>query len=78
MKKRERFADVPELVERVLQEAPPPGEYFYDYKLEQAKQEEDILNEQDFHRKYKINFDDLPISQACIKGLHNRRFTKMT
>ena len=30
------------------------------------------------HKKYKINFTDLPISQCTIKGLNNRGFTKMT
>ena len=32
--KKERFADVPHLLERIQAETPSPNEYFYDYKLE--------------------------------------------
>ena len=73
-----RFEDVPDLTKRVIDEAPQSGEYFYDYKLEQAKKDENILNDEEFHYKYKINFSDLPISRACVKGLANRKFVKMT
>ena len=37
-RRKERFADVPELEARIETETPTSGEYFYDYKLEQAKQ----------------------------------------
>ena len=46
--------------------------------MEQAKKDENILNDEEFHYKYKINFSDLPISRACVKGLANRKFVKMT
>ena len=46
--------------------------------MEEAQKEQDLLNDEDFHKKYKINFSDLPISQACIKGLNNKNFVKMT
>ena len=36
------------------------------------------MNQEDFHKKFKINFSDLPISQGCLRGLSNRGFTKMT
>lgn len=77
-KRRERFDDVAQLEERIDAETPAPGEYFYDYKLEQAKKEQDLVDEAEFHRKFKINFSDLPISQACMRGLSARQFTKMT
>lgn len=76
--KAQRFGDVQVLQERIKNESPKPGEYFYDYKLEEAEKEADLIDEQQFHTKYKINFADLPISQATIKGLNNRGFTKMT
>ena len=36
------------------------------------------LDEHEFHSKFKINFADLPVSAATLKGLNNRGFTKMT
>lgn len=35
--KIERFADVEHLQERIKLETPKSGEYFYDYKLEEAE-----------------------------------------
>jgi ATP-dependent RNA helicase DDX10/DBP4 len=37
-----------------------------------------LTEELEFHKKYKINFADLPISQGTLKGLNNRGFNKMT
>lgn len=76
--KVERFGDVEMLEERIKKESPKQGEYFYDYKLEEAEKEATLIEEEEFHSKYKINFADLPISQTTLKGLNNRGFTKMT
>lgn len=76
--KPQRFADVETLQQRIADESPKPGEYFYDYKLEEAEREMTLIDEQEFHRKYKINFADLPISAATLRGLNGRGFTKMT
>lgn len=73
-----RFADVETLQRRIQEESPNPGEYFYDYKLEEAEREMSLLDKEDFHRKYKINFNDLPVSTTTLKGLAGRGFTKMT
>ena len=32
--KKERFSDVPNLLERIKTESPSPNEYFYDYQLQ--------------------------------------------
>lgn len=32
-KKKERFEETEELIQRIQNETPEPGEYFYDYKL---------------------------------------------
>jgi ATP-dependent RNA helicase DDX10/DBP4 len=37
-----------------------------------------LIDQHQFHIKYKINFADLPISANTLKGLNNRGFTKMT
>lgn len=76
--KQERFGDVERLVERVAEETPATGEYLYDYKLEQARLESASMEGPEFHKKYKINFSDLPISAQTLSGLHQRGFTKMT
>jgi hypothetical protein len=34
--KIQRFNDIDALEERIKNETPKPGEYFYDYKLEEA------------------------------------------
>ena len=44
-KKKERFSEIDHLIDRIQNEAPQPGEYFYDYKLEEAMKEEEILND---------------------------------
>lgn len=36
-KTHQRFFDVPELERRIQEETPKSGEYFYDYKLDEAK-----------------------------------------
>ena len=74
--KIERFHDVNELEERIASESPVAGEYLYDYKLEEAKGEDQ--EDADFHKKYKINFSDLPISRQTVQGLNHRKFVKMT
>lgn len=40
--------------------------------------ESEMMNDHEFHSKYKVNFSDLPISYSTSKGLSNRKFTKMT
>lgn len=37
-----------------------------------------LIDQSEFHMKYKINFADLPISINTLRGLNNRGFTKMT
>jgi ATP-dependent RNA helicase DDX10/DBP4 len=37
-----------------------------------------MLEKDEFHLKYKINFADLPISALTLKGLTSKGFTKMT
>ena len=41
----------------------------YDYKLEKAEEERSKLQPDEFRRKYKINFEDLPISNNTIVGM---------
>lgn len=37
-----------------------------------------LIDQSEFHMKYKINFADLPISINTLRGLNNRGFSKMT
>lgn len=37
-----------------------------------------LIEQSEFHMKYKINFADLPISINTLRGLNNRGFSKMT
>jgi ATP-dependent RNA helicase DDX10/DBP4 len=37
-----------------------------------------LIDQNQFHLKYKINFADLPISNNTLRGLNNRGFMKMT
>ena len=76
--KVQRFSDVEILQQRIIKETPKSGTYFYDYKLEEAEKEEQLVDEQQFHAKFKVNFADLAVSQGTLKGLQGRGFTKMT
>lgn len=76
--KIQRFSDVQLLEQRIKNESPKSGEYFYDYKLEEAEKEMSLIDQNEFHMKYKINFADLPISINTLRGLNNRGFSKMT
>jgi|JI6StandDraft_1071083.scaffolds.fasta_scaffold890292_1 hypothetical protein len=40
----QRFGDVEHLQERIKKETPQSGEYFYDYKLEEAEKEANITD----------------------------------
>ena len=44
--KVQRFSDVDILQQRIAKETPNSGTYFYDYKLEEAQQEEQLIEEQ--------------------------------
>jgi len=41
----------------------------YDYKLEKAEEERSKLQPDEFRKKFKINFEDLPISNNTIVGM---------
>lgn len=44
MKKTKRYSDVQHIEQRLKEECPAPGEYLYDYKVEQLKKEAKALN----------------------------------
>ncbi|EAS00345.3 DEAD/DEAH-box helicase family protein (macronuclear) [Tetrahymena thermophila SB210] len=75
---KHRYHDVEKLQDRIRKETPASGEYLYDYKLEKAEEDRAKLQPEEFRKKYKINFSDLPISYNTIFGLEKRKFIKMT
>ncbi|KAL4503325.1 hypothetical protein ABPG72_000931 [Tetrahymena utriculariae] len=75
---KHRYHDVDKLQDRIKKESPASGEYLYDYKLEKAEEDRAKLQPEEFRKKYKINFSDLPISFNTILGLEKRKFIKMT
>lgn len=73
-----RFKDVEALKARLEAECPQPGDYLYDYKLQQALKDKNQYTPQEFSKLFKIDFEDLPISQITLKALKQRKFHKMT
>ena len=76
--KKDHFADVDRLLKKIAEETPKPGQYLFDTKLPSIMQEKQTIGDEEFRKKYKLNFRDLPISQKTITGLKKRNFHKMT
>lgn len=72
------YNDVETLLQRRIDEAPKPGDYLFDYKLEVLKKEIETMTEEDIKKKVKIKFTDLPLSRLTQNGLKKRNFKVMT
>ncbi|CAK83459.1 unnamed protein product (macronuclear) [Paramecium tetraurelia] len=75
---KRRFQDVDHLIQLRKKAIPNKGEYLYDYKLQDALKKRDTYSKEEFKQKFKIDFEDLPISTNTLRALKQRKFIKMT
>lgn len=76
--KTDHFADVPKILKIIEQDTPLPGQYLFDAKIPNIMNEKQLISQEEFRKKYKLNFRDLPISLKTLQGLKKRNFHKMT
>lgn len=73
-----KFNDSEILSQRVLEECPHSGDHLFNFRIEAIKKEFQHLPEKELHKKLKIMYTHLPISQESLKGLRKKKFYKLT